>query len=131
MNLTFVTPERKILVNQDVDEITIPAFRGELNILPGHAPLVTTLNTGIMKWVIKGEATAKKAVVSWGYCEVSPVGITILADMADLPEDIDKEEAQSYLKDAYVKSNSEQLDEKARESLEREISRVQAQLELV
>ena len=52
--LTIVTPEKRILVGQEVEEVTVPAFKGELNILPGHAPLMTTLETGVMKWKLKG-----------------------------------------------------------------------------
>ncbi|WP_347355691.1 ATP synthase F1 subunit epsilon [Bdellovibrio sp.] len=97
MKLTIVTPEKRILVGQEVDEVTVPAFKGELNILPGHAPLITTLETGVMKWKLKGKEKQDIAVISWGYCQVSPEGVNILANIADLPEDIDLQATKEFL----------------------------------
>lgn len=91
--LTLVTPQKKLLTGTEVEEVIVPAFMGELNILPGHAPLMTTLSTGIMKYRLKGESEFKKAALSWGYCEVNPKGVQVLAETAETPEEIDKARA--------------------------------------
>ena len=48
-SLTLVTPEKKLLTDVEIEEIIVPAFRGELNILPGHAPLMSTLGIGLLR----------------------------------------------------------------------------------
>ncbi len=91
--LTLVTPEKKLLTDVEVEEVFVPGFRGELNILPGHAPLMTTLSTGVMRYRLKGSTELKSVVVSWGYCEVNPNGVLILAETAERAEEIDQDRA--------------------------------------
>ena len=91
--LTLVTPQKKLLSEVEVEEIIVPADRGELNILPGHAPLMTTLRAGIFRARLKGETEFKSAAISWGYLEVSPTGISVLADTAEWPDEINKARA--------------------------------------
>lgn len=93
LKLTLVTPEKKLLAEAEVEEIFVPGYRGELNILPGHAPLMTTLSTGIVKYRLKSTSELKSVIVSWGYCEVNPQGVVVLAETAERPEDIDEERA--------------------------------------
>lgn len=131
MILTFVTPEKKVVVSQPVDEVFVPGYAGELNILPGHAPLVTTLTTGVMRWRPQGSSQLQKAVVSWGYCEVSPTEISVLADIADLPEDVNTTEAADRIKAAEKTLQTETLTDAEWENLTREVSRMQSQIELV
>jgi len=64
--LNLVTPDKKIVTDQELDEVTLPAYAGELNILPGHAPLMTTLTAGALKYKLKGQESEELAV-SWGY----------------------------------------------------------------
>lgn len=92
--LTLVTPQKKLLTDAEIDEVIVPAFRGQLNILPGHAPLMTTLKAGQLKLRRKGESEFKTVAISWGYCEVSPKGVNVLADTAEWPEEIDKGRAE-------------------------------------
>src|SRR5688572_3427338 len=91
--LTLVTPEKKLLSDVEIEEVFVPGFRGVLNILPGHAPLVTTLETGILRYRLKGQTELKPVAVSWGYCEVSPRGVTVMAETAERPDEIDEERA--------------------------------------
>ncbi len=95
--LTIVTPERRLLIDQEVEEVTVPGFKGELNILPGHAPLITTLGIGVMKWKLKGQEKQSQAVISWGYCQVSTEGVNVLANVANLPEEIDLAATKEFL----------------------------------
>ena len=128
--LTIVTPEKRLLLNQEVEEVTVPAFKGELNILPGHAPMITTLETGVMKWKLKGEARQSTAVISWGYCQVSPEGVNILSDIADLPEDVDVEAKKQLLNDSEKKLANEVLTDEEWASVQRDIARARADIEI-
>lgn len=98
MQLTLVTPQKKLLTDAQVDEIILPAFQGQLNILPGHAPLMTTLRPGTLKVKLRGEVQFKSAAISWGYCEVNHNEVIVLADTAEWPEVIDKKRAEEQLK---------------------------------
>lgn len=89
MQLNIVTPTKKLLTDAAVDEVIVPAFRGELGILPGHAPLISTLDTGLMKYKLAGESEYKMVVISWGYIEVGPDTINILSETAEDPYEID------------------------------------------
>jgi F-type H+-transporting ATPase subunit epsilon len=98
--LTLVTPERKLLSGAEIEEVFVPAFRGEINILPGHAPLMSTLQTGVLKYRLKGETTLRPVAISWGYCQVNPQGVNILAETAERPEDLDMKRVEEALKEA-------------------------------
>lgn len=95
--LTLVTPERKLLAGQEIEEVFVPAHAGEINVLPGHAPLMTTVRTGVLRYRLKGEGTLHPVAVSSGYCQVNPEGVTVLAETAERPEDIDVERAAAAL----------------------------------
>lgn len=101
--LRLVTPTKKIVDELEVSEVFVPGFRGEIDILPGHAPLVTTLATGILKYREKDSSTFHSFAVSWGYCEVHPEGVTVLADTAEAPDEIDTVRA----KEAYNRAQRE------------------------
>jgi F-type H+-transporting ATPase subunit epsilon len=87
--LSLVTPSKKFLTDVEVEEVFIPAHVGELNILEGHAPLMSTLETGIMKYRLKGETSFQAVALSWGYLEVSKDRVTVLAETAEAPAHID------------------------------------------
>lgn len=129
--LTVVTPEKKLVVNQEILEVTVPAFKGTLNILPGHALLITTLETGILRWKIKGIDKTFKAVVSWGYCEIHPQGVDILAEIIDLPEEINVEDRKKWITQAEKTLSSVSLDDENFELQRREIARARAGIELL
>jgi len=96
MKLTVVTPEKRFLLGQEVTEVTLPAFKGELNILPGHQPLITTLVPGIIRYKTK-EGTEISASISWGYCNISPEGVNVLAETVEIASEIDYKTAKEDL----------------------------------
>ncbi len=98
--LTLVTPDKKMLSDVEIDELIVPADRGELDILPGHAPLMTTLHAGVLRVRIKGKSEFRQAAISWGYVQVNQTGVTVLADTAEWPEEIDKLRAEEQYKRA-------------------------------
>lgn len=99
MKLSIVTPEKKLLMSAEISEAFIPGQEGEINVLPGHAPLITTLETGVLQYV-DASGNKKSVAISWGYCEIFSDEINVLADTAETPEEIDIERA----KEAHKKS---------------------------
>jgi F-type H+-transporting ATPase subunit epsilon len=86
LHLEFVSPER-VLFSGDVDQVDLPGIEGDLGILADHAPLVTPLRPGIV--TIHRSGAREPIVVIGGFAEVSPAGLTILADQATPREDFD------------------------------------------
>lgn len=128
--LTLVTPQKKIVTERDLEEVTLPAFAGELNILQGHAPLMTTLEAGVLKYKLVGEPEQKLAI-SWGYCQVSPHGVNVLAENAVYAEEINTKTAKEDLKAQENRMATESLDDVEWKKLEHEVARLKAELELV
>jgi F-type H+-transporting ATPase subunit epsilon len=90
INLTVVTRERKI-VDATVDEVILPASDGELGVLPGHTPLLATLKIGPLRY--RSGSRVERLVISWGFAEVLPDRVIVLAERGFLPTEIDRAEA--------------------------------------
>ncbi len=84
--LTVVTRERKI-IDTDVEEVLLPAYDGEIGVLPGHTPLLTTLRIGVMRY--RAGNAVERIVLSWGFAEVLPDRVIVLAERGVLPSEID------------------------------------------
>lgn len=97
LHFEFVSPE-SVLFSGDVDQVDLPGSEGDLGVLPGHAPLVTTLRPGIV--TIIREGVREPVVVVGGFAEVGPGGLTVLADRAVARADFDLELLASDIKDA-------------------------------
>jgi F-type H+-transporting ATPase subunit epsilon len=89
--LEIVTPEKK-LVDTAAEDVQIPGKNGYLGILPGHAPLITELAVGEVKFHAGGEE--QRLAVAWGFAEVLPDKVTVLAETAERPAEIDVERAR-------------------------------------
>jgi F-type H+-transporting ATPase subunit epsilon len=89
--LEIVTPEKKV-VETAAEEIQIPGKNGYLGVLPGHAPLITELALGEIKFPAGAEE--QRLAVAWGFAEVLPDKVTILAESAERPGEIDVERAR-------------------------------------
>lgn len=88
-SLTLVTPAKKLLEKAALKEVHVPAFRGEIEILPGHAPLITTLSAGVLRYKLADGAADVRVAISWGYCEVTAAGeVNVLAETAEGKEEI-------------------------------------------
>ena len=95
IELEIVTPEKQV-VRDHVEEIQIPGRNGYLGILPGHAPLITELGVGEISY--RGsDGKAAHISVAWGFVEVLPERVTILAETALHPNEIDPAEAREEL----------------------------------
>lgn len=98
--LNLVTPEKRMVTDTEVEEVIVPAFRGQLDILPGHAPLMTTLGAGSLKYRLKGSTSYETVVVGWGYAQVNPQGVVVLAETAEQLAEIDRVRAEAAKKKA-------------------------------
>src|SRR5215475_11880229 len=117
--LEIVTPDRQV-VDDRAEEAQIPGKGGYLGILPGHAPLITELAVGEISY--RTGAQTKRLAVAWGFAEVLPAKVTILAETAERAEEIDVERARKAKERAeqMLKERSDQVDEEsARMALER------------
>jgi F-type H+-transporting ATPase subunit epsilon len=92
IDLQIVTPDR-MLVHEPVDEVEIPGVDGYFGVLPGHTPLLAALSVGEL-WYRKGQDRTYLAV-AYGFAEVLPDRVTILAHLAERAEDIDVARAES------------------------------------
>ena len=103
LKLEIVTPEKKV-VETSAEEIQIPGKNGYLGILPGHAPLITELAVGEIKY--RENSGEHVLAVAWGFAEVLPDKVTILAESAERPAEIDTERARKAKQRAEEKLTS-------------------------
>ena len=129
--LNVLTPEKKAVFDQEITEVTVPARSGEMTILPGHSPLITTLGTGVFKYKVKGQDRTHKALLSWGYCEVNPTGVNILAEFIQYEEEVSVDSAKTKLAAAEKKLATEVLTDSDFEATQNEAARAYGAMELV
>lgn len=99
----LVAPERR-LASFAAKAVQIPGAEGDLTALPGHMPLVTTLRPGIIE--AQGDKGNEAFVVIQGFAEVTPEGVTIIAERAYPRDEVSREEIEALLKEAQEKAAS-------------------------
>ena len=122
--LEIVTPERSV-VSEEIDEVQIPGTEGSFGVLPGHTPLLATLQVGEL-WYRRGQETSHVAV-SFGFAEVQPDRVTILAQIAESAEDIDVTRATDAEQRAKKRLDTPALDmdfERARIAMLKSLTRL-------
>ncbi|HEX8154414.1 MAG TPA: ATP synthase F1 subunit epsilon [Thermoanaerobaculia bacterium] len=92
LHLTVVARERKV-IDVEVDEVVLPASDGEIGVLPGHTPLLTTLRIGAMRYRVGN--VYHRIVLKWGFAEVLPDRVIVLAETARLPQEINAATAEA------------------------------------
>ena len=125
IQLQIVSADRSLL-NETVDEVEIPGADGYFGVLPGHTPLLAMLGAGEL-WYRKAQEK-KYLLVSFGFAEVQPDRVTILARIAENPGDIDVPRAQAAKKRAEERLMKPSIDidaERARVALLRSLARLQ------
>jgi F-type H+-transporting ATPase subunit epsilon len=123
--LEIVTPEKKV-VDTAAEEVQIPGKNGYLGVLPGHAPLITELAVGEI--TIRSNASEQHLAVAWGFAEVLPDKVTILAESAERPSEIDVDRARKAKERAEERLTSGDTNvdvERALDSLQRAESRLE------
>ena len=121
----IVTPE-KLVVRDVAEEMQIPGKNGYLGILPGHAPLITELAVGEISY--RNNGYTYHLSLAWGFAEVLPDKVTILAETAERAEEIDMKRAEQAKQRAEqrLKSGDPETDfERAKVALERAETRLQ------
>jgi F-type H+-transporting ATPase subunit epsilon len=124
IELQIVTPER-LLVKEQVDEVEIPGTEGYFGVLPGHTPMLASLAVGEL-WYRKGQEKTYLSI-AFGFAEVLPERVTILAQLAERAEDIDVARAEEAKKRAETRlSQPRDVDyERARTALMKSLARLQ------
>jgi len=126
IQLDVVTPERRVLA-EPVDMVTVPGLGGELGILPGHTPLISQLQTGVLTYVQEGKSYPLH--VSGGFVEVRDDHVSVLANIAELPEEIDAARAKlsrdKLEKQLNAWTGSEEELEATKTELDRSVVRLQ------
>ena len=123
LKLEIVTPNGLIL-NEEVDEVVCSGSEGEFGVLPGHVPFFTTLKIGMLTYKKGNEA--RFVFVNWGYAEVGPDRVMVLADSAEKSDDIDVERAKAAMKRAEERlKQAEEVDHvRATSALDRSFARI-------
>jgi F-type H+-transporting ATPase subunit epsilon len=120
LHFEFVSPER-VLFSGDVDQVDLPGVEGDMGILAEHAPLVTPLRPGII--TIFNAGARESIVVIGGIAEVSPAGLTVLADQATPRDDFDTAMLAAEIKDA-EEDVADTSDEAQRDRLARRLEQL-------
>jgi F-type H+-transporting ATPase subunit epsilon len=97
LELEIATPER-LLVREEITEVQLPGKNGYLGILPGHAPLLSELGTGLLTYIVGGRKRSMS--LQGGFVEVLPGNVRVLANVAEPAEEIDIERARADLQRA-------------------------------
>jgi F-type H+-transporting ATPase subunit epsilon len=124
IELQIVTPDKR-LVREQVDEVEVPGTEGYFGVLPGHTPMLAALAVGEM-WYRKGQEKTYLSL-AYGFAEVLPDRVTILAHLAERAEDIDPVRAEEARKRAEARlANARDVDyERARSALMKSLARLQ------
>ena len=111
--LEVVTPER-MLLSQDVDMVIAPGSEGEFGVLPGHCHFLSTLRIGELRYQI-GDVWHYMSVL-WGFAEVTPTKVTVMAEVAEKAEEIDVGRAQAAVEMAEQRLQAGGLPSEVREA---------------
>ncbi len=122
LHFEFVSPER-VLFSGHVEQVDLPGIEGDMGILAGHAPLVTVLRPGIVT-IYRG-GTREPVVVTGGFAEVGPAGLTVLADRAVARRDFDLAMLSAEIKDA-EEDIADVKDDAQRDKLARHLAQLKA-----
>lgn len=101
--LEIVTPEKRV-VDTSAEEVQIPGKNGYIGVLPGHAPLITELSVGEITY--RENSMEQRLAVAWGFAEVLPDKVTILAETAERPNEINIDRARKAKDRAEERLNS-------------------------
>jgi F-type H+-transporting ATPase subunit epsilon len=129
IELIIVTPERQLL-RETVTEVTLPGADGQLGVLPGHAPLITELGIGELTYRSKSGAQSDPIAIISGFAEVLGERVTVLAETAERPDEIDVDRAERAKKRAEERLAAAQNDPnvdwgRAAIALQRSLIRIQ------
>ena len=105
----LVSPER-VLFSGTVAEVVVPGADGDMTIMSSHAPVMTTLRSGVVT-LDEGQGAPKRLYVAGGFADVTAAGLTILAELAIAVEDINVEKVSADIRNAEEDLRDAQSDE--------------------
>ncbi len=112
LQLTILSPERRLLENVAAEELTLTGSEGQVQVLPGHAPMIGTLETGTFK-ARHSDGTETAGIISSGFFEVRDDQVTLLAETLELRGEIDVSRARKAQQEAEEMLKQAELDEHA------------------
>jgi F-type H+-transporting ATPase subunit epsilon len=118
----LVSPER-LLFSGEVTQVDLPGSEGDFGVLAGHAPIVTTLRPGIL--TVFEDRSEMRVVVNGGFAEVSPAGLTVLADLAVPVDEFDQAALAGVVKDT-EEDVADTTDDWQRDRLARKLDQLKA-----
>lgn len=130
MKFSLFTPEKALIENKELKELIVPSVKGYLGILPGHAPLISLLRAGVLKYLPKDSDSWESLALGWGYLEVHSGGVRVLAESAETKQTLDRAKTQQNLKHVLAQLERIDLEPKEREKLNKEKLWLEGQLEL-
>ena len=119
LKFELVSPER-LLMSDEVRQVTIPGIEGDFTVLAGHAPVLSTIRPGVVN-VVDGGGADNRIFVRGGFAEVSPTGLTVLAEEAIPLADLDAEALAQQIRNAeedVADASSDEARRRASESLD-------------
>ncbi len=122
LSFALVSPERE-LFHGDVDSVVVPGSEGEFGVLPNHAPGMSVIKPGALR--VLNEGSERRIFVNGGFADVTPEGLTVLAEEAIDLADMDTAEIEAQLKAAQEDLRDANADEK-RESAQRAVERLES-----
>ena len=128
IKLSLWTPEKTLLDQEEIQELLVPSVKGYLGILPGHAPLISLLQAGVLKY--KKSEKWESLAIGWGYLEVHWALVRILAESAETKETLDRAQAEKKLQEILSQLKNIELGRLEREGLERQKQLLESQLQI-
>lgn len=122
LSFALVSPERE-LFNGDVDHVVVPGSEGEFGVSPNHAPVMSVIKPGALK--VLNDGAERRIFVNGGFADVTPEGLTVLAEEAIDLEDISAEKIEQDLKAANEDLRDASSDAK-RDAAQRAVARLEA-----
>lgn len=127
LKLEIVTPEKRVL-DERVDTVTLPGLNGEMQIIAGHAALISQLKSGILSY--SQGAASSRLMVSGGFVEINNDNVSVLADIAESSDEIDAAQARLELAEAEKFLNAWSGTEDELAEAQYKLERAQARLQL-
>ena len=109
LQFSLVSPERE-LFNGEVDQVDVPGTEGDFGVLPLHAPFMAAIRTGAI--TVFNDGVETKYMIQGGFADVTPDGLTVLAERATLLEDVDAESLAAEIASAEQALNDAEGDAK-------------------
>lgn len=126
LTFSLVSPERELFSGQ-VDQVDLPGTEGNLGILPDHAPLMAAIRTGAITVYVDGKE--EQFFVQGGFADVTPAGLTVLAERATSMADVNRDDLQSEIDRA--RANLETLEDEGALAAQQNIDGLEALFNMV